>query len=169
MQTRPTHDGRPGQAGFTLIELVLVIVLLGVLAAVAVPRLIDLGSEARRGQLQGTLKAVQTATTLVWGACLLDPVCDPALPAGSSAATRVCPTSVCAPGQFITTHYGYPNASEAGIGRMLLNNGAQLTGSGDQVNLRPIGIPLTADCRIRYIRAASPNEPPRIDAFVSGC
>ena len=41
------------QAGFTLIELVLVIVILGVLAATALPRFSDLSTQARVASLNG--------------------------------------------------------------------------------------------------------------------
>ena len=42
------------QIGFTLIELVIVITLLGILSAVAVPRFIDLSEEAHRSAVSGT-------------------------------------------------------------------------------------------------------------------
>lgn len=49
---------RRSQGGFTLIELVIVIVILGILAAVAVPRFIDLSDEARVASCDGVFGAV---------------------------------------------------------------------------------------------------------------
>jgi MSHA pilin protein MshA len=55
------------QNGFTLIELVMVIVILGVLAAVAVPKFIDLGTEAKKAALDGVAGAVTSASSINYG------------------------------------------------------------------------------------------------------
>jgi len=56
------------QAGFTLIELVMVIVLIGVLAAVAIPKFVDLGSDARTAAAQGVAGALSSAAAINYAA-----------------------------------------------------------------------------------------------------
>jgi MSHA pilin protein MshA len=53
------------QKGFTLIELVVVIVVLGILSAVAVPKFMDMQEEAKKATLEGARGAVKSAVSLV--------------------------------------------------------------------------------------------------------
>lgn len=56
------RDGRLGDAaGFTLVELVIIIVILGIVAAVAVPRFADMANSSRRTATQQELQALRRA------------------------------------------------------------------------------------------------------------
>ncbi|MGF1789561.1 type II secretion system GspH family protein [Photobacterium profundum] len=88
------------QGGFTLIELVVVIVILGILAVTAAPRFLNLQDDARASSLQGLKGAIDGAAGITFG----------------KAAIQGKETKVSGAVDNISIVYGYPAATSAGIG-----------------------------------------------------
>ncbi|EJK2113803.1 type II secretion system protein [Vibrio navarrensis] len=114
------------QGGFTLIELVVVIVILGILAVTAAPRFLNLQGDARDASLQGLKGAMQGAAGIVYGRSAI------------SGKESVSSSSITIDGVSgaVSLVWGYPAASTDGITKVVngLNSDWEIVSGSSTAN-----------------------------------
>ncbi len=150
---------RGRQNGFTLIELVIVIVILGILAAIAIPKFISLQREARIAAVDGFYNALKSGSNIVYAKAAAN---------GNADAANVGIDLDGDGTNDLVADYGYPEPDTPDIQALFddLSGRHNFVDGGATVTMTFDGVP---NCGVAYTGVTAAGQRPTIVRTITGC